>query len=195
MASDVVRDRRDSAKGPQCCVYVVGAATPWFLNTSKRNEDTRTACGAVYAALDGAQDILDRWLVQRRTGPIQCISWVDTASGQPVAVDQIEPGDRIWCPVDVDLADSPQPAEVDFWDYLSAPPASPPRTASGRLKPIKPNINRAVLSEVLRTCRKHSHDFNVQGLLRKVAFPLKLNPQSSAALDYMVDLDSMEYYG
>jgi hypothetical protein len=57
-----------------------------------------------------------------------------SASGQPVAVDQIEPGDRIWCPVDVDLADSPQPAEVDFWDYLSAPPASPPRTASGRLK-------------------------------------------------------------
>ncbi|KAJ7304791.1 hypothetical protein DFH08DRAFT_721525 [Mycena albidolilacea] len=27
---------------------------PWFLNTCKRNGDTRTACGAVYAVVDGA---------------------------------------------------------------------------------------------------------------------------------------------
>jgi hypothetical protein len=57
-----------------------------------------------------------------------------SATTQAVAVDRIEPGDRIWCPVDVDLVDPPQPVEVDFWDYFSAPPASPPRTASGRSK-------------------------------------------------------------
>ncbi|KAJ7300446.1 hypothetical protein DFH08DRAFT_717984 [Mycena albidolilacea] len=28
---------------------------PWFLNTSKRNGDTRTACGAIYAMVDEVQ--------------------------------------------------------------------------------------------------------------------------------------------
>src|SRR4051812_23637228 len=45
----------------------------------------------------------------------------------------IEGGDTLLCPIDVDLDDSDTPAaDVDFWDYFNNPPASPPRTASGR---------------------------------------------------------------
>jgi hypothetical protein len=48
----------------------------------------------------------------------------------------IEQGDRLWCPLDVDQADSDESGsanDVDFWDFFNDPPASPPRTVSGRL--------------------------------------------------------------
>jgi hypothetical protein len=61
-------------------------------------------------------------------------STASPSSSQPTAQQNIDVGDRVWWPIDVDLGDPDNPVDVDFWDYLSAPPPSPPRTASGRIR-------------------------------------------------------------
>lgn len=60
----------------------------------------------------------------------------DSAETTTALDTKVEKGDRIWCPLDVDRADSDASGSaegVDFWDFFNEPPASPARTASGRL--------------------------------------------------------------
>jgi hypothetical protein len=84
-------------------------------------------------ASDAVRDSRGPTEVQQLHGEALPTTASDPATTQSSTVDYIEPGDRIWCPVDVDLADSPPPAEVDFWDHLTNTPASAPTTASGRM--------------------------------------------------------------
>jgi hypothetical protein len=56
------------------------------------------------------------------------------SGSHPTEQQNIDFGDRVWWPIDVDLGDPDNPVDVDFWDYLSAPPPSPPRMASGRIR-------------------------------------------------------------
>jgi hypothetical protein len=66
--------------------------------------------------------------------PPASASTAHSSNSLPAQSQKIDYGDRIWWPIDVDLGDHDNPVDVDFWDYLSDPPPSPPRTASGRLK-------------------------------------------------------------
>lgn len=80
------------------------------------------------------------------TRPPTRASTAQSSISQPAESRTIDCGDRIWWPIDVDLGDPDNTGDVDFWDYLSDPPPSPPRTASGRVKGESAISHRSMLT-------------------------------------------------
>jgi hypothetical protein len=52
--------------------------------------------------------------VQQIHGESPTAAAAETTTAQTVPEKEIKPGDRIWCPVDVDREDSSSPAEVNL---------------------------------------------------------------------------------